>query len=150
MKKIIKKSLFIFVVISVCFLFSACINKMASRYVDNWEAQTLKKLENPEPGEEPLLRAQLADIYNAKAQFILVNEPEKEEEALNYLQQSVDLCNYIIKQWPNEYEHDPNVKTKVNLTMGGNMFLLKKYDEIGKWCSLISDTKCPQVLKELQ
>ncbi len=145
-----KKLLYFLLFISVCFLFSGCINKMASRIVDNWEAQTLKKLENPEPGEEPKLNAQLADIYNAKAQFLMVNEPEKEEEATAWLEQSIELCQMIIQQWPDAYANDKFVRTKVNLTMGNNMFLMGNQEETAHYCSYIQDVDCPQVLKELR
>lgn len=145
------KNFFLVLIISACLIFSGCtVNKMASRIVDYMEADVLKKLENPEPDEEPKLNAQLADIYNAKAQFLMVNEPEKEEEAMAWLQQSVEICQKIIQQWPDAYANDKFVRTRVNLTMGGNMFLMGNQDETAHWCSYIQDVDCPQILKELQ
>lgn len=145
-----KKVLFM-IFVSMFLLVSGCtVNKIASRIVDNWEADIEKKLENASPEEEPQLRAQLADIYNAKGQFIMVNEPDKGDEAQNWLQKSIDLCNFIMQQWPNEYANDKIVRTKVNLTMGNNMFLIGNQEETNKWCSLLQDVECPQVLQELR
>lgn len=146
-----KRSMFFLIIILVSCIFTGCINKMASRIVDNWEADTLKKLENPEPGEEPKLRAQLADIYNAKAQYLKVNQPDQEEEANNWLQQSIEQCNFVMQQWPNDYANDEFVSIKINLTMANNMFLMGNQEEANQWCSrLPENVDCPQVLKELR
>ena len=146
------KKIFLFMIFVSTFIFaSGCtFNKMAARIVDNWEADTLKKLENPEPGEEAKLRAHLADIYNAKAQFLMVNEPDKLDEAMNWFQQSIEQCNLVIQEWPNDYANDKTVRTKVNLTMANNMFLMGNQEEANQWCSLLQDIECPQVLKELR
>ena len=146
-----KKYFFILFVISASVILSGCsTNRIAERIVNNWEANTLKQLKNPAPGEEPKLRAHLADIYNAKAQFIMVNKPEKSEEARYWLQQSVDLCRMVTQKWPDAYANDKVVRTKVNLTMGNNMFLVGNQEETAHWCSYIRDVDCPQVIKELQ
>ena len=124
---------------------------MASKIIDNWEAQTLKKLENPDPEEEPKLYAQLADIYNAKAQYLMVNEPKKQEEAESYLQQSIETCQRVMQEFSQAYANDEFVSIKINLTMANNMFPQGNQGEVEQWCSrLPENVACPQILKELQ
>ena len=146
-----KRSVFFLILILVSCIFTGCINKMASRIIDLREVVTLKLLENPKPEEEAELHAQLADIYNAKAQYFMVNQPEQEEEANNWLQQSIEQCNFVMQQWPNDYANDEFVSIKINLTMANNLFLMGNQEEANQWCSrLLENVDCPQVLKELR
>lgn len=77
------------------------------------------------------------------------------EKASSYLQESIEKCNFVMQQFPQDYANDEFVVLKINLTMANNMFLLGKQDEVAQWCSRVPkeiqgvQVPCPQIIPTL-
>ncbi|MBO4699902.1 hypothetical protein J5690_09915 [bacterium] len=153
-----KFSLFISLFIILAIFASSCATTTKNTYenlyyaFDKNIAEYEAKLANSQnQSEETVYRAVLADFYNAKAQFLLASHPERSDEAMKWIEMSLQMCEYIMENLQNEYTNNQTVSFKTNMTMANNMFLQDNQGEVEQWCSrLPENVECPQIIKELK
>ncbi|MBO4699903.1 hypothetical protein J5690_09920 [bacterium] len=146
-----KKLFSLLIVISAVFFFCSCSISYRLRQNEKFGNFIEDALEKGQSDKPALTRTYLADIYNTRAQLLLAT-PGRESEADEWIQKSLEECNFVRSQFPEEYANNSdNIAVMLDLVMANNMFLQNKQGEAGQWCSRVPENvKCPAIIKELQ
>ena len=146
-----KTILFFIFIILLSFFFLGCSIGYKLRQNEKWGNFVEDALEKGESEKPALTHTWLADNYNTRAQLLLAT-PDRENEADEWIQKSLEECNIVRSQFSEAYANNSdNIAVVLDLVMANNMFLLDNQAEVDQWCSRVPENvNCPAIIKELR